>query len=79
MKGFSLSLRKRNKEWVKKTQNKTQNMIGAGNLLNRRREIVTKVLRQKLNKPGKKKYQRNLLIIHLNVHQIFLGVMRRIN
>ena len=53
MKGFSQSLRKRNQEWVKKTPNK--NMIGAGNLLNRRREIVTKVLRQKLNKPGKKK------------------------
>ena len=55
MKGFSQSLRKRNLEWVKKTPNKNQNMIGAGNLLNRRREIVTKVLRQKLNKPGKKK------------------------
>ena len=55
MKGFSKTIRNRYSVWEKVTQKKNKNMIGAGNLLNKRREIVTKVLRKKLNKPEKKK------------------------
>ena len=55
MKGFSKTIRNRYSGWVKQTQKQNQNMIGGGNLLNKRRELVTKVLRKKLNKPEKKK------------------------
>lgn len=58
MKGFSQSLKKRNKssKWgTKSIENARENMKGAGNLVNRRREIVTRVLQEKLKKSKKKK------------------------
>ena len=58
MKGFSRSLKKRHNKNQWETTSKIRadgGMKGAGNLVNRRREIVTRVLQEKLKKSKKKK------------------------